>query len=273
MKGAIVYYSLTGNTLLACKHIQSKLSCIKLDLYNMLKCDIETLMDYDVIGFAFFTDAWQPPKIFTEYIEHIKSPANKYTFIFNTYGCISGKSILTSYRQLHKKGMKIIATHSLHTPENYPPMIAAGKGYEQYPMDTDMKAFQSFIQKLDDSFRTLENGGQIPEAKLQIGLLNRILPSSPNVFTRIMFGSAEMKVDSGKCIKCGICQKNCPAQCITINEQVSMNNSKCQKCWSCYNHCPKGAITYGKFKGQGQYPKPSELYANKMQTTESLHKK
>lgn len=271
MKGAIVYYSLTGNTLLACKHIQSKLS-IKLDLLNMLQCDIETLDDYDVIGFAFFTDSWQPPKILTEYIEHMKSPANKYSFIFNTYGCISGKSISTVYRLLHKKGIKIIATHSLHTPENYPPMIASGKGYELYPKNTDMKAFYSFIQKLNDSLLILENKGQIPEAKLHIGLLNRILPSSPTVFTRFLFGAAEMKIDYEKCIKCGLCQKNCPIQCITIKEQVSIDNSSCQKCWSCYNHCPKNAITYGQYRGQGQYRKPSELYNNKMQATENLHK-
>ena len=45
------------------------------------------------------------------------------------------------------------------------------------------------------------------------------------------------------CKKCLICEKSCPAQCITIKEEGSrIDYSKCIKCFCCHELCPHDAV-------------------------------
>jgi NADH-quinone oxidoreductase subunit F/NAD(P)H dehydrogenase (quinone)/NADP-reducing hydrogenase subunit HndC len=51
-------------------------------------------------------------------------------------------------------------------------------------------------------------------------------------------------VDESKCIKCGICFKNCPVGAIDWKkkETAYINRDKCIKCMSCILNCPANAI-------------------------------
>ena len=44
---------------------------------------------------------------------------------------------------------------------------------------------------------------------------------------------------SNQCIQCGLCQKNCPQQCIS-NYQIQQEH--CLHCGLCYENCPVQAI-------------------------------
>jgi uncharacterized protein (DUF362 family)/NAD-dependent dihydropyrimidine dehydrogenase PreA subunit len=50
------------------------------------------------------------------------------------------------------------------------------------------------------------------------------------------------EVDKDKCIKCSICAKLCPVQCITLQPYPTFDRSICIKCYCCHEHCPQGAI-------------------------------
>lgn len=260
----MIYYSNTGNTKLACEYLKSKIRNIKFDLVHLFESENIDIIEYDVIGFAFFADAWQPSKIFIQYVEKMKNLEGKYAFSLNTYGCISGKSAKTMCNLLEEKNMKLLGAHSLHTPENYPPMIVAGYGYENSPNEKEKSAFDSFIEKLDEKFAKIYKGEIVEKEKVKIGLLNQLLPSNPDIFTRSKTGEYLLEVDEEKCIKCGICERVCQVHAISIAETVIINKELCQKCWSCYNHCPQKALVNGKYRGDGQYPKPLKQYANKL---------
>ena len=58
-----------------------------------------------------------------------------------------------------------------------------------------------------------------------------------------------MNIDTDKCVSCKMCEKNCQAGCIDI-ENKSIDNEMCVKCLKCMSVCPKGAIYYGKRKPQ-----------------------
>lgn len=61
-----------------------------------------------------------------------------------------------------------------------------------------------------------------------------------------------------KCIVCGMCQKNCPSNCITVaGEKVegakkksltlySLDFTRCSLCGICVESCPTGAIDFSK---------------------------
>jgi uncharacterized protein (DUF362 family)/NAD-dependent dihydropyrimidine dehydrogenase PreA subunit len=50
------------------------------------------------------------------------------------------------------------------------------------------------------------------------------------------------EVNKEKCIKCGICAKLCPVQCITLKPYPTFDRNVCIKCYCCHEHCPQGAI-------------------------------
>jgi NADP-reducing hydrogenase subunit HndC len=51
-----------------------------------------------------------------------------------------------------------------------------------------------------------------------------------------------------KCIKCGLCAKNCPVNCITgevRKDAFKIDQGKCIKCGNCFKVCPVKAVTRG----------------------------
>lgn len=263
MRAAILYYSTTGNTKLACECIAEKIFGMKIDLIDFAKRDENSLTAYDVIGFAFFTDSWKPPVFFQRYVRSLDGLEGKYAFIFNTYGCISGQSVSVMNELLCEKGMTVFAGFSLHTPENYPPMIASGFGYANSPNRAEMSRFNQFTQTLQADLARIEQKLPVQAYHPTKALLDSILPSEPDRFTGALFGKMKMEIDPSKCILCGLCKKHCPADAITIDDKVHISSEKCQVCWSCYNHCPNKAVKAGRYTGQGQYRGTSARYREK----------
>lgn len=262
MKGVIIYYSNTGNTKIICEYIQKKVTKLQLELFDILKDDISSLAEYDVAGFAFFTDAMKPSKIFLDYVRKLKDTKGKHAFSVNTYGLMSGKAAKIMYNTLKKADMIVIGSHSLHTPENNAPMILGGNASEKSPDDKERAAFENFIAELNAQIDNIINHNPVKSSKPKIGLMNSLIPAGID-FTKFISGEVKMQVDKSKCKKCGVCAQVCPVKTISMKEEVTIDNTNCQKCWSCYNHCFSQAIYTGKYKGEGQYPKPISEFAEK----------
>lgn len=62
------------------------------------------------------------------------------------------------------------------------------------------------------------------------------------------------KVNFSECIKCGICERSCPADVITIHkdreECVEIDWDYCKGCGICANECPKKCMTMVDERGE-----------------------
>lgn len=57
-------------------------------------------------------------------------------------------------------------------------------------------------------------------------------------------GKAAMDACLSSCIGCRKCAKNCPAQAITVENNIArINYEKCENCGLCMEGCPRGCIT------------------------------
>ncbi|MGN0170236.1 MAG: RnfABCDGE type electron transport complex subunit B [Lachnospiraceae bacterium] len=57
-------------------------------------------------------------------------------------------------------------------------------------------------------------------------------------------GKQVMQVCQSGCIACHICEKNCPAEAITVTDNVAhIDQSKCTHCGICAEKCPKKVIS------------------------------
>lgn len=266
MKGIICYYSGSGNTKLACQYLKKKITNVDFELYNIVKRDIPDFSNYDIVGFATFTDFWGVPQYFCSFFDRMTSQPNKHAFVLNTYGALSGKTLKALAEMATSKGFTILCGHSLHTPENYPPMRLRKMAADNAPKPKELKSFDEFIECLETLFETIQSGSPPKSEKIKIGVVNTILttilPEMPRTKAKKDLG--EQKVDETLCTECGLCQKFCPYEAIQLAPKPVFDHEKCYGCWACYNHCPEKAIYTKKYKGAGQYAKPNEALLKKL---------
>jgi ferredoxin len=183
----------------------------------------------------------------------------KPAFVLTTFGGLSGKTLDTLDRWARAKGFHVIAGHSLHTPENYPPMIERGHDYKDSPNGQELAAFEAFVAQLDGMARSLAAGKVVPARRAGLA---RFLPAIPRTHSRQSMG--EKFVDAAACTECGVCRDRCPYGAIKLDPEPVFDQTKCYGCWACYNHCPTQAISTKKIRGVPQYPQPSDLLRRKL---------
>lgn len=261
MKIIICYYSGSGNTKLCCEYIINKLEDIEVDMFDIVR-DRDFNPDcYDAIGFATFTDLLAAPQRFIDFVDSLKLQNNKPAFVFNTFGFISGHTVDHMRKLVSKKGFDVLAGHSLHVPENYPPMIRNGKGFEDSPSPKEMDGFNNFISNLNISLNSL-NGKEIIKHKVKVPFIYKITPVLSRRITKKEFGKQDIKQDL--CRECGLCAKGCPYNAVSMEPKPVFNHDKCHGCWFCYNICKNKAVFTPKFSGECQYPKPIDKLRDKL---------
>jgi NAD-dependent dihydropyrimidine dehydrogenase PreA subunit/flavodoxin len=255
MKGAICYYSGTGNTKLACAYIADRIG-VPFELIDVAKVREVDLVPYDVVGLATFADGAGPPQLFLTFVEELAQQAGKPAFVFNTYGAVSGKTLRLLEGAATDKGFRVFAGHSLHTPESYPPMIARGMGAEGAPNRKEMGRFDAFVSDLGRSLNGAGEGDSGGPGRVRIGLFNGLLPTRQRTWARDDMG--EKHVDEDLCTECGTCERGCPYAAIRLDPKPVFDQRRCYGCWRCYNRCPEQAIYTDRFRGGPFYPGPND---------------
>jgi len=263
MKGVVCYYSGSGNTKLACRYIARHTKNVQFDLFNMVKDGVPALDKYDIVGFAAFTDFGAPSQTVRAFIDGLPRRSAKPAFVFNTFGFLSGKTLAVLDEWVTARGFNVIAAHSLHTPESYPPMIARRMANEQAPNKREMARFDTFVSELDQLGTALESGQPAASTTVKVGLLGRFMPVPARTQARDDMG--ERYVDESLCKQCGVCEKGCPYQAIELDPFPVFDMGECYGCWYCYNHCSKKAIYTDKYRSGPHYPKPIERLREKLQ--------
>jgi len=262
MKGIICCYSGSGNTELAINYLKKRIKNVDFELYNIVKNNMPDLSKYDIVGFATFADFWGVPRYFHSFFNKMNPQPNKYSFVFNTYGFMSIKTLKSLANLAKAKQFDILIGHSLHTPESYPPMRARNRIYDTSPNQKEMDRFDAFISRLDGMLESIRTNKTPEKEKLKVGLLGTIMPAFPPTSAKKDMGKQD--VDKDICKQCGTCERVCPCKAINLEPFPVFDHDKCYGCWACYNHCPEKAIYTKKFKGVGQYPKPSKELVNKL---------
>ncbi len=254
MKGILCYYSGSGNTKLACQYLVNRIKNAEFRLYNIVKREMPDFSNYDVVGFATFTDFGGIPQYFCSFFDKLTPQIDKNAFLLNTYGAMTLRTLKMFCELAQSKGFNVFSGHSLHTPESYPPMRKKGRGADNSPNAKDLQKFSEFITRLDNNLSLIKSGQEPLKEKIKVGLLGTIISVFPRTKAKADFGIQQ--VNDQLCIECGTCQKGCPYEAVKLDPKPVFNHSRCYGCWYCYNHCQKKAIFTIKFKGEYQYPKP-----------------
>ena len=215
---------------------------------------LNTFSKYDLIGFATYTDYFEPGELMTTYIKNFKGN-EKPAFVFNTFGQMSGNTLATMARTAKSSGFILIEAHSLHVPENYPPLIKNGTTNENYPTTKELDDFNKFMASLNLKAEQLSNGQKVDEKHVKKSTFISITKKLLHVINMDKMGIKNIHKD--QCTSCGICSISCPYDLIDmVDGYPKFDESKCKSCYACYNMCPTKSIYTKKLDGVGHYNKP-----------------
>jgi menaquinone-dependent protoporphyrinogen IX oxidase len=82
LKGVILYFSLTGNTRLACEYIKNKVTGIDFELADMRDAKPD-LSGFAMVGFAAFASEFKVARFVKNYIKNM-AVCQKPAFVFTT---------------------------------------------------------------------------------------------------------------------------------------------------------------------------------------------
>ena len=234
-----IYFSGTGNSKYAaevfCKEYDKESGVYSIEDTEALTVVTES----DLIVFAYPVQFSTVPKILRDYItDNSELWMNKRVFIIATMGLFSGDGAGMLGRLLQSCGAKVIGGLHLKMPDS----IADEKALKR-PIEKNKKLVKQAKQKIKESVKRLKAGDPTQEG---IGVFYRLAGFFGQ---RAYFGhktkwySSKLKVDTDKCIGCGLCEKLCPMKNINIKDQKAVSSDRCTMCYRCINKCPGQAIT------------------------------
>ena len=234
-----IYFSGTGNSKYAaevfCKEYDKESGVYSIEDTEALTVVTES----DLIVFAYPVQFSTVPKILRDYItDNSELWMNKRVFIIATMGLFSGDGAGMLGRLLQSCGAKVIGGLHLKMPDS----IADEKALKR-PIEKNKELVKQAKQKIKESVKRLKAGDPTQEG---IGVFYRLAGFFGQ---RAYFGhktkwySSKLKVDTDKCIGCGLCEKLCPMKNINIKDQKAVSSDRCTMCYRCINKCPGQAIT------------------------------
>ncbi len=257
MNIAILYFTVTGNTLLACRYFKAR-SAARVDLFDICKSEGFDASGYHAVGLAVPTLFFGVPGAFTERLRNLPRQDGRPAFVFHTYGAMPGRTLRLLVREAESAGYSVFSGHSLHMPESYPPFIEKGWAFADEPGTEELAGFDLFIAQVMEK---LGAGAAHPTGGFRpgISLLDRVMPgSSPQKARRRM---GDIRVDESLCGACGACARACLYGAVTLQEgqgRPVFIPRKCTGCWACYTLCPRGAVYTSRMRGAGRYPGPGK---------------
>jgi flavodoxin len=149
----VIYNSVHhGNTE---KIAKAMIDVLEAKLVKLQEVDVDTIVDYDLIGFGSGIYVGKHHKSILKLIDRMPSQKNKKSFIFSTSGMKEG-GIFNRFNKplkekLSEKGFRIIGEFSCRGYDTYGPFRIIGGVNKGRPNDQDLKKAEDFAAEMQQS--------------------------------------------------------------------------------------------------------------------------
>jgi ferredoxin/flavodoxin len=252
----LYYFSGTGNSIAIVRELQKHLKDAELSPIVRHLGDDEVRDDSEVIGFVTPTYYMDIPDIVRDFTKKLSTNKNAFIFAVIHYGVTPGRAFHSLNELLLEKGAKLNAGFGIVLPDN---SIAL-----KTPIRNQLEMHALMPQVVEDiSSKILEKRSvPLPGSNSQLLGVNGKIGS---FVLRKIFGT-ERKRTTSDCTHCGICERVCPVNNITVYDDDVSFGDNCADCFACIHWCPEKAIRYGilKVNSKSHYTNPAVCAADMM---------
>lgn len=237
MKTTLYYFSATGNCLSIAQKISSKLEDTEL---VSIPHAMQTTEDVrgEVLGIVCPIYMYNLPHIVADFIRKIA--AADYLFLVFAGGGGLGNGDREAEKIVGENHLKLSALFNVPMPSNY-------TNFGVTPLQKQQKLLKDADKKVEEIARIVRSGSEHRDSRGTSFFKTNIFPGVLYKlgYSRINTLDGSFWTDE-HCNGCGICQKICPVQNISIEDQKPVWHHKCQQCYACLQWCPKESIQSGK---------------------------
>ncbi len=244
MKSLIVYFSQGGTTKRIAESIASGLrkNGRIVDLCNLSQKTPPSLEGYDSLGVGFPVYIYRPPFVVTDYLDTLPELAVLPVFTFMMYGTYRGDSGNRGREALKGKGGREIGYFFGRGADYFLGYLKLGYLFSpESPKKEQVEKARGFGQKTGvrlqqgESYAAERDDPPSWIYRLERFLTNRWLVKS--MYSRMF------RVKREECSHCGLCEKVCPMNNITMDEKREPEwGRECLFCLYCEMKCPEEAI-------------------------------
>jgi ferredoxin len=238
MKTTIYFYTGTGNSLWTAQKLSAALN--DTELIPITLAGKESIIpSSDNIGFIFPVHIWGIPPPVVDFLNRLKAGSAGYYFAAAVNAGQVAATLIQLKNLLLQRNIKLSSGFSVYTPSNYIPWGGA------VAQEKQQKIFKDAMDKINHIALSIRAKEEKPPEKG---------PAWQNIFLSAIYRSSYLhvpKMDNPffadeKCTGCGICEKICPAQNISLVDGKPTWQHRCEQCFACLQWCPEEAIQYGK---------------------------
>lgn len=243
----IYYFSGTGNSEWVANRLGTILQDRVVNIANQEREKKNYIEAGETVGFVFPIYAYSVPPIMMEFINQQHLPDDCFIYAVCTCEKEEGNALLQLSKQIN-----LSSAHTVLMPNNYTILIKADN------KEVVKKKLEVAKKQLDEIGADIKNRKCNAIKGKFLGAIKTIVIAP--IFHSLSKSSWKKFWVQDSCISCGICEKNCPKQCIKLKEGKPTWSEGCVQCLSCFHRCPKEAIQYGKHsqKAERYYMKEND---------------
>lgn len=257
----IFYFSGTGNSVHITKRLQQELGG---SVHGMpsYRGHSRVSVSADMVGLIFPVYFMDVPALVKNFIRKLELSPSSFLFAVAHCGQTAGSVLQILKRQIQSRGLALNAAHLLYLPDNS--IFFHTKPEKVGAM---LQIGEERLSEIVDSLKKKET------TNLPHRSTSTFIPRLSEWFFERVLGEQNKIVDKNKCIRCGLCARVCPVDCISHENGFPVWDSNCAKCFACIHWCPARAIRFGSLRinDTTAYRHP-QCQASDIESQKNLHK-
>lgn len=234
----VYYFSGTGNSRYVAERTAQALGETPVSLNDIIKKgEALSFTKGETLVFCVPTYAWRIPRVVEDKIRNARSAEGCKAYFVMTCGGEISDSAKYAAKLCSEKGMEFMGCAQVVMPENYIAMFGT-------PSKSEAEEIIKRAEPVIDLVAEIIKKGTVI-SKSRISLADSLKSDIINTLFYPLCVSAKKFRATQKCISCGLCEKLCPLNNISLSSGRPVWGKDCTHCMACISYCPEEAIEYG----------------------------